>query len=113
MRSNHITYIEFKTNDLEKTKEFYTEIFGWEFKDYGSSYASFSESGVYGGFELSEGEVTNGALAVIYSKDLEYTKSKIVKSGGEITKEIFEFPGGRRFHFTDPTGNELGVWSDK
>ncbi len=113
MRNNHISYIEYKTNDLGKTKEFYTKIFGWEFKDYGSSYASFSESGVHGGFELSDKEVSNGALVVIYSKDLEFTESKVKKNGGKITKEIFEFPGGRRFHFTDPTGNELGVWSDK
>ena len=113
MKNYHITYIEFKTNDLGKTKEFYTKTFGWEFKDYGPAYTSFSESGVHGGFELSDDEVSNGALVVIYSKDLEYSEGKVVKNGGKISKEIFEFPGGRRFHFTDPAGNELGVWSDK
>jgi len=113
MKNNHITYIEFKTSDLKQTKEFYKKTFDWEFKDYGDTYASFSESGVYGGFEQSDKEITNGALVVIYSKDLDFTKKTVVKNGGKISKEIFEFPGGKRFHFIDPTGNELGVWSDK
>ncbi len=113
MKNNHISYIEFKTNNLELTKTFYKKTFDWAFKDYGDTYASFSESGVYGGFQQTDEVTSNGALVVIYSKDLEFVKKEVVKNGGRISKDTFEFPGGKRFHFIDPTGNELGVWSDK
>mgnify|MGYP001545713127 CR=1 FL=1 len=113
MTNNHISYIEFKTTDLEKCKQFYTECFGWEFKDYGPGYASFKESGVFGGFEMSDEPVVNGVLIVLYHEDLVTIKEKITNSGGIITKDVFDFPGGHRFHFMDPSGNELAVWSDK
>ena len=113
LKDNHITYVEFKARDLEKVKEFYSESFDWTFTDYGPTYTAFSESGVTGGFEKTDNEVTNGALIVLYHKDLEGIKSKIINSKGSISKDIFSFPGGRRFHFIDPSGNELAVWSDK
>ena len=112
-KNNNINYLEFKANDLQKIKKFYQQSFGWNFKDYGSNYVAFSESGLEGGFEQTDENIVNGVLVVLYYQDLEYIKSKIVKAGGKISKDVFSFPGGRRFHFIDPTGNELAVWSDK
>lgn len=112
MKNNHITYVEFKANDLERIKEFYSQVFEWSFKDYGSTYASFSESGLHGGFEKTDHEVINGALIVLYHQDLTTIKAKIIEAGGKISKDIFSFPGGQRFHFIDPSGNELAVWSE-
>jgi len=73
---------------------------------------SFEESGLAGGFEKTEAVITNGALVVLYHNDLEKLKGEIENDGGRIAKDIFSFPGGRRFHFLDPSGNELAVWSD-
>lgn len=112
MTNNHIDYIEFKAKDLKKVKAFYTNAFGWEFTDYGPTYSSFSESGISGGFELSEEKIVNGVLVVLYHADLDEAKDKVLKFGGTISKDIFGFPGGRRFHFVDPSGNELAVWSE-
>lgn len=113
MQNNHINYIEFKAKDLEAIKKFYQVAFAWTFTDYGPTYVSFSESGLAGGFEQSEEPVINGALVVLYHDNLEEIQANIQKAGGTISKAIFSFPGGRRFHFTDPSGNELAVWSDK
>lgn len=113
MENNHINYVEFKAKDLEKIKTFYNKTFGWIFTDYGPTYASFSASGLMGGFEKNESAIINGALIVLYHKDLQFIKNKIIESKGQISKDIFSFPGGHRFHFMDPSGNELAVWSDK
>ncbi len=113
MKNNHITYIEFKAQDIERVRKFYVNVFEWDFTDYGPTYTSFSESGVAGGFEKSDEPIINGALIVLYHQSLEATKEKVITNGGKISKDIFSFPGGRRFHFTDPSGNELAVWSDK
>ena len=113
IEDNHINYIEFKANDLVKIKAFYNTIFAWTFTDYGPTYTAFSESGLMGGFEKTETEINNGALIVLYHKDLQLIKNKIIKAKGQISKDIFSFPGGHRFHFMDPSGNELAVWSDK
>ena len=110
---NHINYVEFKAKDLEEIKAFYKACFNWQFTDYGPTYVAFENSGLAGGFEKSEEEVVNGALVVLYHSDLEGIKEKIKGIGGEISIDIFSFPGGRRFHFVDPAGNELAVWSDK
>lgn len=110
--NKHIDYIEFKALDLERIKEFYTACFGWVFTDYGEGYTSFSDSGIFGGFEMSEGPIVNGALVVIYHEDLEAIGKLVERHGGEITVPVFSFPGGRRFHFKDPSGNELAVWSE-
>lgn len=113
IKDNHINYLEFKANDLEAIKKFYTVSFNWAFTDYGPSYVAFSESGLQGGFEKTENKIANGALVVLYHKNLVLVKNIIVESGGKISKDIFAFPGGHRFHFIDPSGNELAVWSDK
>ena len=113
MENNHINYIEFQSTDLEKTKQFYRQSFAWDFTDYGPTYVAFSESGMAGGFSKTDGPVVNGALIVLYHQDLDGIKNKIIKAGGKISKDIFSFPGGHRFHFLDPSGNELAVWSDK
>ncbi|MCG2459388.1 VOC family protein [Flavobacteriaceae bacterium F89] len=112
-KDNQINYVEFKAKDLEAIKEFYAGAFSWSFTDYGPDYVAFSESGLEGGFEKSEKKVLNGALIVLYHSDLKKIKDKIVQCKGRISKDIFSFPGGQRFHFMDPSGNELAVWSDK
>jgi predicted enzyme related to lactoylglutathione lyase len=110
--NNHINYIEFRAKDLHKIKEFYTKAFGWTFTDYGPTYTSFTESGIQGGFEQTETDIVNGVLIVVYHKNLNLIKNKIIEAGGEISKDIFSFPGGHRFHFVDPSQNELAVWSE-
>ncbi len=110
--NNHINYIEFKTNNIERCEEFYSKTFHWSFTDYGPTYTSFAESGVHGGFEKSDSEIVNGALVVLYHQNLDEIKSEILKHGGKIILDIFTFPGGKRFHFKDPSGNELAVWSE-
>lgn len=112
LKENHINYIEFKAKNIESIKAFYTTVFNWTFVDYGPSYVSFSDSGIAGGFELTESEIVNGVLIVLYHKNLDQLMKSIVENGGIITKDIFEFPGGKRFHFSDPSGNELAVWSE-
>lgn len=113
MKNTLINYIEFKAMDMEKTKAFYTKCFNWKFTDYGPNYTAFSESGLEGGFEKTDSKITNGALVVLYHSNLIEIKSTIENAGGTISKNIFSFPGGSRFHFKDPNGNELAVWSDK
>ncbi len=113
MTNNHINYIELYTNDIPAVKNFYTQAFQWEFTDYGPSYTAFSKSGLEGGFELTNTKITNGALVVLYHNNLEHIKQKVIECNGTITRDIFSFPGGRRFQFLDPTGNELAVWSDQ
>ncbi len=110
---HHIQYVEFKAHSIEKTKTFYSNCFDWEFTDYGANYVAFSNSGLEGGFEKTEAPITNGALVILYHRDLELVKNKIIASGGTITRDTFSFPGGKRFHFSDPNGNELAVWSDQ
>lgn len=111
-RDRKIDYIEFSATDIERTKRFYGEVFGWKFEDYGPEYTSFADGRIAGGFY--KGTVTPGAgpLVVIYVEDLEATVLSVKAAGGKITKEIFSFPGGSRFHFTDPNGNELAAWHD-
>lgn len=116
--NERINYIELPAKDLASTKSFFNEVFAFNFTDYGPEYTAFSaeSAGLEGGFYLSNNVAAteNGsALVVFYSDDLELTKDKIENASGEIVKPIFNFPGGRRFHFKDPSGNEWAVWSDK
>lgn len=109
-----INYVEFPAKDLEGTKVFFSKVFGWSFADYGPEYIAFSNEGLDGGFYKSPLSATteNGSgLIVFYSNNLKGTLSKVKKAGGEIIKPIFSFPGGKRFHFKDPNGNEFAVWS--
>lgn len=115
---NHekINYVEFPAKDLNLAKKFFSGVFNWTFTDYGPDYTAFSDSGLMGGFYKSDLVVetkTGSALIVLYSNGLEQTMQKIENAGGSIIKPIFSFPGGRRFHFSDPNGNEYAVWSDK
>ncbi|NQX40819.1 hypothetical protein SAMN05421820_104223 [Pedobacter steynii] len=111
MKNNHINYVEFQASDLAAIKQFYQASFNWKFTDYGPGYVAFSESGLEGGFFQSDATVQNGALVILYHEDLVQIQHRIMEAGGQISKEIFSFPGGRRFHFMDPAGNELAVWS--
>lgn len=108
-----IDYVEFGTRDVPATKNFYAGVFGWTFTDFGPDYTSFGDGRLTGGFTKTP-ETTDGTpLIVLYASDLEAVKTEVEKHGGKIRKDIFEFPGGRRFHFLDPNGNELAVWSDR
>lgn len=110
-----INYVEFPACDLPATKAFFEKAFGWSFVDYGPDYAAFSDQGLDGGFFKSDqkSSTDNGAaLIVFYSANLEETLASVMDAGGTIVRPIFAFPGGRRFHFTEPSGNELAVWGD-
>jgi len=107
-----IDYIEFPATDIAKTKSFYGEVFGWKFTDYGPDYTSFEDGRLAGGFWKEVQVKQGGPLVVIYAHDLEATYAAVKTAGGKIAKETFSFPGGRRFHFIDPNGNELAVWSE-
>ena len=108
-----IDYIEFRTTNIEEIKGFYSEIFGWEFTDYGPDYSSFTDGRIAGGFVAAVEVTSGGPLVVLYSTNLEEIETRVSENGGQIVQKIFEFPGGRRFHFIDPSGNELAVWSDR
>ena len=111
-----INYVEFPASNIQATKKFFSKSFGWEFEDFGPDYIAFSNQGLDGGFfksEMKSQSSQGAALVIFYSEDLEASQSKIKNAGGEIVKPIFSFPGGRRFHFTEPSGNEFAVWSDK
>ncbi|MGD8698189.1 MAG: VOC family protein [Gemmatimonadales bacterium] len=107
-----IDYIEFAVTDIEAAKSFYSAVFGWTFTDYGPEYTSFHDGRLGGGLQQEEQVERGGPLVVLYAADLEDIEAKIESNGGRIVRDTFEFPGGRRFHFTDPAGNELAVWSD-
>ena len=114
---HRIDYIELAATDVAKAKAFYAAAFGWKFTDYGPDYAGYSDgrAGEAGGIrkEKKVAAGTNVPLVVLYSDALEKTRDAVKKAGGKITKDIFTFPGGRRFQFTDPSGNELAAWSAK
>jgi len=110
-----INYVEFPAKNIPATKTFFQSAFGWAFEDYGPDYTAFSNQGLNGGFYksgLHSSRDAGAALVVLYSKDLEATQQKVERAGGVISTPIFSFPGGRRFHFLEPSGNELAVWSD-
>jgi predicted enzyme related to lactoylglutathione lyase len=112
-QDRRIDYVEFGATDIDMTKRFYASVFGWEFEDYGPDYTAFRDGRLSGGFAKVEHVTGGGPLVVIYGSDLEAMLASVKTAGGAITKEIFSFPGGRRFHFSDPNGNELAVWSDQ
>lgn len=111
-----INYIELPAKDINAAKQFFSVVFNWSFVDHGSEYTTFSGAGVDGGFftsDLVASSHTGSALIVFYSKSLQETEEKIEAAGGNIITPVFSFPGGRRFHFADPNGNEYAVWSDE
>ncbi len=105
-----LDYLELPAADLPATKEFYSQAFGWTFIDYGPTYAAF-DRGLDGGFDADQAERTKTPLPVLYANDLEAMQAKVEAAGGAILKPIYAFPGGRRFHFADPAGTEMAVWS--
>ncbi|MBL4802977.1 MAG: VOC family protein [Emcibacter sp.] len=109
-----INYIEFPACNLGATKDFFKKVFDWDFQDFGPEYAAFTGQGTDGGFYQSDlkSSCSQGAgLVVLYSENLEQTEAMVKKAGGKVIVDIFDFPGGRRFHFTEPSGNEFAVWS--
>lgn len=111
-----VDYLELPAGDFDAVQSFYQKAFNWSFTDYGPDYRAFNDGKIKGGFYKADqhSSTENGAaLIVLYASDLEQTKDTVISSGGTILKDIFSFPGGRRFHFADPNGNELAVWSDK
>ncbi|MEV0587246.1 VOC family protein [Nonomuraea sp. NPDC050310] len=114
-RHHTIDYIELGSLDLERDKRFYGEAFGWEFNDYGPGYAgirSADGTGEVGGLRADETVKQGGPLVLLFSTDLDRSVEAVTKAGGTVVNGPYPFPGGRRFHFTDPSGNELGVWSE-
>src|SRR5437868_2079889 len=114
--ANKIDYIEFQAADIAATKKFFEQLFGWKFTDYGPDYTSFEDGRIAGGFARGGRASTiggGGALIVFYHPQLEQVRQRVTDLGGKITKDIFSFPGGRRFHFTEPSGNECAIWSEE
>jgi len=110
-----MNYVEFPAKDLTATKAFFESVFGWSFVDYGPEYTAFENQGLDGGFfksDLASSTEKGAALIVFYSNQLEATLAKVEKAGGSILRPIYSFPGGRRFHFTEPSGNEFAVWGE-
>ncbi len=111
-----IDYVEFPAKDFEATKAFFAAVFGWQLEDAGPDYLAFVGEGTDGGFYRSDNIMSSelgSALVIFYSVDIESTQEKIKRASGTINKATFNFPGGRRFHFLDPNGNEFAVWSDR
>ncbi|WP_068546076.1 VOC family protein [Thalassotalea crassostreae] len=117
MEQHHkISYLELPAKDIGAIKSFYQRVFDFKFVDYGDEYSAFNDGNINGGFYQSDAHANyqQGApLIVFYSDNLEDSVDKVTEHGGKIVQPIFSFPGGRRFHFTDPSQNELAVWSDK
>jgi uncharacterized protein len=110
-----MNYVELPAKDLAGTKAFFESVFGWSFVDYGPEYTAFENQGLDGGFfqsDLASSTEKGAALIVFYSNQLEATLAKVEKAGGSILRPIYSFPGGRRFHFTEPSGNEFAVWGE-
>jgi uncharacterized protein len=115
-RENHIDYVEFPAPSVEafaSVKRFYREAFGWTFQDWGDDYSDTKGGGTAAGFCVAAAPRPAGPLVVLFATDLEGTRERVLQAGGRISKEIISFPGGRRFQYVDPAGNELGVWSDR
>ncbi len=106
-----IDYVEFGVADIARSKAFYGDAFGWTFTDYGPDYCEFSDGRMKGGFTTLSPVSPGGALVVLYGDDLAELQRRVEAAGGRIAKPIFDFPGGRRFHFLDPDGYELAIWS--
>jgi len=107
-----IDYVEFSATDLPAIKRFYTAAFGWAFTDYGDAYTAFNCGNLNGGFAKADSVRPSSPLIVLYAKDLAAAERNVTQAGGRIIKPTYAFPGGKRFHFADPSGNELAVWSE-
>lgn len=109
---NRIDYIEIPVTDLSPVRDFFAALFGWEFQDWGPDYQSFTDGRLEGGLRRAAAPASaSGVLLVFYSEDLERDVARIGELGGAISQDAYDFPGGRRFHFTDPGGNEYAMWT--
>ena len=108
-----INYVELFVTDLDEAQQFYGSAFGWTFDSYGPDYTAFETGELSGGFAKVDDIKPGGPLVILYTDDLEEVRDRTVACGAELSREIFSFPGGRRFYFIDPSGNELAVWSDQ
>lgn len=106
-----IDNIEFNVTDIERSKAFYGGLFGWTFTDFGPTYSEFTDGQLTGGFTTGAPPNPGGPLVILRTDDLAGMQAQIEAAGATISREAFEFPGGRRFHFLDPDGYELAVWS--
>jgi predicted enzyme related to lactoylglutathione lyase len=107
-----IDYIELPARDMAASKRFYASVFGWKYQDWGPDYADTSDGRLSSGLNASDQGRIAAPLVVVYASDLEAALERVRAAGGKIVREIFSFPGGRRFHFADPAGNELAIWSE-
>ncbi len=105
-----IDYLEFPSTDGAKSRRFFQEAFGWGFLDYGPTYHAIEAAGIDAGIQADPAEITAAPLAIVRTADLEAAQRAVELAGGTITRAAFDFPGGRRFHFREPGGNELAVW---
>ena len=108
-----IDYIELGAPDVAAARGFYEAAFGWKFTDYGPDYTSFEDGRLAGGIRQQDAVARGGPLVIMFAMDLDDAERRVVAAGGTVVTPAFSFPGGRRFHFTDPGGNELAVWSDR
>jgi len=107
-----IDYVEIPVTDLKKAREFFSELFDWSFQKWGDDYMSFNDGRLGGGFRrAAEPAPATGVLIVFFSTDIDRDFDRVQELGATISEPIFPFPGGRRFHFVDPTGTEFAIWS--
>lgn len=115
-KPNAVDYVEIPSQDVRKTRAFFEALFGWRFTDYGPDYVSFEDGRLSGGFYTAAKTASvaaGSALIVFYTEQLESARDQAVRLGATITRDIFEFPGGRRFQFAEPGGSEFAIWTDK
>ena len=114
-KHHQIDLVEFRAQsktELKVLTSFYNRVFSWEYKNWGEEYSDTNDSGMTSAIDLAEESSKNMTLTVVYSENLDTTKEVVIEAGGKITQDIYDFPGGKRFHFTDPAGNELAIWSE-
>jgi uncharacterized protein len=115
-RESHIDFVEFPAQSpaaVVQAREFFSNVFGWSYQDWGDDYIDTRDSGLGSGINADPAHRSAQPLIVIYVGDLEAACARVRAAHGKITRAIFAFPGGRRFHFREPSGNELAVWSDR
>lgn len=111
--SCRIDYLEFPSRDGGATRRFFAAAFDWRFVDYGPAYQGIANAGIDAGIQSAAAEATAAPLAIVRVLDLDAAQQRVEQAGGVLTRPQFDFPGGRRFHFREPGGNEMAVWVAK